>query len=163
MLSSAHGVQGALRLWPETDFPERLAGRHVWLQGPAPRRAVIEAARPDRRGSFIVQIEGVHDRTAAEALRGYEVQVPLDELPPLPEGEYYQHQIVGLRVEDEEVGDLGQVVAIERTGANDVYVVERAPGRQWLLPAIRDVVLKIDLEAGRLIVRPIPGMIDDAH
>jgi 16S rRNA processing protein RimM len=149
-----------MRLRPETDFPERLQGRRVWLQGPSPRWSVIGAAQPYRRGFFIVHLEGVGDRDAAESLRGYEVQVPVEELPPLPEGEYYHHEIVGLRVEDEAGADLGRIVAIERTGANDVYAVERGDGRRWLLPAVRDVVLRIDVAAGLLVVRPLPGLID---
>lgn len=159
-VAAAHGVRGALRLRPETDFPERLPGRRVWLEGPAPRWAVLETVQPYRRGMLIARVDGVVDREGAEALRGYELQVPMEELPPLPAGEYYHHQIVGLAVVDEQGADLGRVTEVRRTGANDVYVVERSGGRRWMLPAVRAFVLEIDLEAARITVRPIPGLIE---
>ena len=158
-IGTAHGVRGELRLRPETDFPERLVpGRRVFLQGPEPRWAEIAGARPQGRGWWLLRLSGVDDRDTAMALRGYLVQVPSTDLPPLPEGQYYHHQIVGLEVVDESGRSLGRVESVERTGANDVYVVRPAGGRTWLLPAIRDVVRRIDPGAGRIEIRLMAGL-----
>lgn len=162
VLTAPHGVRGALRLRPETDFPERLSGRSVWIAGPTPRQVTIESVQPYRRGLLIVRLGGVNDRSAAESLRGCALEVAAEELPPLPEGTYYHHQIVGLRVRDLAGSELGRVVDIERTGANDVYVVERESGRRWYLPAIREVVCVIDVERGEMTIRRLDGLLEDA-
>jgi 16S rRNA processing protein RimM len=98
----------------------------------------------------VIQLEGVDSRDAAEAMLGRYLEV---EAEPLPEGQLYWHQIVGLRVIDEEGTLLGTVVEVFRAGENEVYRAE-APGQpDLLLPALRDVVREIDLEAGTMTVR----------
>jgi 16S rRNA processing protein RimM len=154
---AAHGVRGEVRAYPETDFPERLRpGRAVYLAGvAAPRWSRITGARPHRPPLLLLRLEGVGDRTAAEALRGAELQVPAASLPPLPAGTYYLHQIVGLRVLTEDGRELGRVEDVERPGGNDVYVVG-----PYLIPALREVVREIDLAAGRMVIRPLPGLLE---
>jgi 16S rRNA processing protein RimM len=154
---SAHGVRGELRAYPETDFPERLRpGRAVYIAGvPAPRWSRIRSARPGKPPLLLVRLDGVDGRDAAEALRGGELQVAAADLPPLPEGSYYLHQIVGLRVLTEEGRELGVVTDVEQPGGNDVYVVG-----PYLIPAVREVVREIDLAGGRMVIRPLPGLLE---
>jgi len=87
------------------------------------------------------------------------VQIPIEEAVPLEEGEYYDFQLSNVRVEMENGEWLGQVVEVLETGANDVYVV-RGPRGEVLLPAVREVILEIDLESRRMLVRPLPGMLE---
>jgi 16S rRNA processing protein RimM len=96
----------------------------------------------------------------AEAYRDADLQVRLEDAAPLPEGVYYHWQILGLQVVTEQGESLGELVEILETGANDVYVVRDAEGRERLLPAIRSVVAQVDEQAGRLVVRPLPGLLD---
>lgn len=153
---AAHGVRGELRAIPESDYPERLRpGREVYLAGPRPGWTRIVAARPHRAPLWLLRLDGVEDRDAAEALRGSELQVAAADLPPLPEGTYYHHQIVGLQVVTEAGRVLGHVEDIRRTGSADVYVVG-----PHLIPALREVVRSVDLAAGRMVVRPLPGLIE---
>jgi 16S rRNA processing protein RimM len=87
--------------------------------------------------------------------------VPIGEAIPLEDGEYYEHQILGLEVWELSGGYLGQVEEIIHTGANEVYVVRNAGSdrREILIPAIKDVVLEVSLEAGRLVVELPDGLI----
>ena len=109
----------------------------------------------------LLRLEGCHDRTAAEALRGYLVQIPREEALSLEEGEYYEHQILGLEVWTASGAHLGELVEIIYTGANDVYVVQPADanGQDILVPALEDVVLDIDPDAGRLVVELPEGLL----
>jgi 16S rRNA processing protein RimM len=144
----AKGLAGAFRVEPLTDVPERLAeGALLYLEGEEqPRR--ITAYQGGGRVPAIT-LEGVADRDAAEALAGRYLEV---EPEPLPEGAWYWHQIVGLDVFDEEGQAMGSVVEVFRAGENEVYRIE-GPHGELLIPALRDVVRAIDLEAGRMTVR----------
>ncbi|MGC9023149.1 MAG: ribosome maturation factor RimM, partial [Dissulfurimicrobium sp.] len=105
-------------------------------------------------------IEGIKDRGQAEGLVGLELFLEKVKLPKLPEGEYYWHEIIGLQVMTFDGGRLGVVSDIIETGANDVYVVKTS-GKDVLIPAIKDVVKEIDLEAGIIKVALISGLLDD--
>jgi len=149
----AHGVRGAVKLRIWTHFPERIPELgHVYLDDePTPRRLL----RAQLLGDIaLLQIEGISTRNDAEALRGTVVRIDRSQAAPLGEDEYYHFEILGLRVVDEEGHDLGTVVEILETGANDVYVVQRPDGSELLLPAIRSVILEVDLEHQRMVVRP---------
>ncbi len=149
----AHGVRGALKMRIWTHFPERIpALTHVYLDDdPTPRRLL----RAQLQGDIaLLQLEGVVTRNDAEALRGAVVRIDRSQAAPLAEDEYYQFEILGLHVVDEDGHYLGAVVEILETGANDVYVVQSPDGTELLLPAIRSVILEIDLEHQRMVVRP---------
>ena len=101
------------------------------------------------------------DRSAAEALRGYLVQVPIEEALPLENGEFYEHQILNLEVWAVSGEFYGLVQEIVHTGANEVYVVRHSdrPSEELLIPAIKEVILDVDLKAGRLVVDLPEGLI----
>jgi 16S rRNA processing protein RimM len=157
-----HGVRGELRVEVITGHPERLGQHaHFYLAHPdSPEQAQRYSVEEIRGHKEIVllKLEGCDDRNEAEVLRDMLVQVPAEEAVPLEEGEYYHFQIVGVRVETEDGEWLGQVAEVLETGANDVYLV-RGPRGEILLPAIVDVVLELDLEARRMVVRLLPGML----
>jgi len=157
-----HGVRGELRVEILTAYPERLAQQaHLYLARPdspeAVRRYLVEGLRFHRE-ILLLKLDGCDDRNAADRLRGMLVQVPVEEAVPLEEGEYYLFQLVGVRVETESGEWLGQVTEVIETGANDVYVV-RGPRGELLLPALDDVVLELDLEARRMVVHLLPGIL----
>jgi 16S rRNA processing protein RimM len=156
-----HGIRGELRVEIFTAYPERL-GQHVdlYLASPAHPEAVrrypVEAMRSHRR-VLLLKLGGCDDRNAADELRGMLVQVPIEEAVPLEEDEYYYFQIVGVQVETESGESLGRVVDVLETGAHDVYIV-RGPRGEVLLPAVDELVLDLDLESRRMVVRLLPGM-----
>lgn len=148
-----HGVAGEVRVRPETDFPERL-GRlgEVCLSLPTGEQRFLRilSARPGPRG-ILVKFAGCERREQAEALRGALIAIRPSMAAPLPEGAYWVHQVVGLRVVTEQGEDLGEVTEVIRTPANDVYVTPRA-----MIPAVRQVVREINLEEGRMVVSLLP-------
>jgi len=156
-----HGIRGELRVEIVTGYPERL-GQHADLYLAAPahpeavRRYPAEAMRSHRE-IVLRKLGGCDDRNAADELRGMLVQVPIEEAVPLEEGEYYHFQIIGVQVETESGESLGRVVDVLETGAHDVYIV-RGPRGEVLLPAVDELVLELDLESRRMVVRLLPGM-----
>ena len=92
---------------------------------------------------------------------GYARQSASVQVPVLPEGEYYHHQLLGLVVIDDQARQLGQIAEIVTTPANDVYVVRRPAGPDLLLPAIPPVVLRVDLEKGEMHVHLLPGLLEE--
>jgi 16S rRNA processing protein RimM len=141
-----------------TDFPERFDRLQVAYLGnelQADRWQVI--ATRWHQDQVLLRLQGCPDRTTAERLRGLLVQIPIEEAMPLPEGEYYAYQLIGLDVVTVEGEGLGKVSQVLFTGANEVYRVS-GPRGEILLPAIADVIERIDLEAGQMQVRLVEGL-----
>lgn len=129
----------------------------VWVEAPGgPRAYPILRARA-ARAHLLLTLKGISDRDQAEALKGKEIYLPEDLLPPLEEGEVYLYQLEGLRVETVEGEVLGRVEGTFETGANAVLVVVGAKG-EYLLPFIEDVVQEIDLEGGVIRVELLEGL-----
>ncbi len=156
-LRRPHGVRGEIRMEVLTDFPERLQpGTTVYV---GPRRLPLRIVSVRRQGDFLLlTFEGYPDRDRVGLLRNMLVTVPAESLPPLEEGEFYYHQILGLRVLTDEGEDLGTVTEIMETGANDVFVVTDTHGNEVLLPDTDEVVLEINPEAGVMRVHLLPGL-----
>ena len=153
------GIKGEVKVRIETDFPDRFAllervhlGRELWP-------FELEGFRQHSKGYSLLKLAGCDDRDAAGRLRGMAVQIPLTEAVPLNPGEYYVYQIQGLSVWTESGDPLGTVEEVLFTGSNEVYVT-RGPRGQVLIPALKDVVLEVDLEAGRMTVCLPPGLLE---
>ncbi len=162
-VSRPHGVRGELRVVLLTDYPGRL-GQHAYFYLASPdspemvRRYPVEKLRRHKK-VLLLKLGGCDDRNGAEELRGQLVQIPTEEAVPLEEGEYYDFQLIGVKVEAESGESLGQVVEVLKTGANDVYIVRGSWG-EVLLPAVKDVVLKLDIEARQMVVNLLPGLLE---
>ncbi len=155
----AHGLRGEVRCSLLTDFPDRFKrGLRLYV---GDRREVreVERARVDRKG-VVLKLSDVENRDDAEALCGALLAVADKDAVRLPRGTYFWHQIIGLRVRTTDGQALGTVADILETGSADVYIVRPDPPAQGelLLPAIKDVVQKIDLEAGEMTVTLIEGL-----
>lgn len=147
-VAGAHGVKGELRLKLFSDSVESLS-RHenVYVRGLERRLLSVR----DGGNTAVARIEGVADRSAAEALRGSLVEVDRSALPPLEEGEYYHADLIGLAAMDSDGRQIGTVAAVENYGAGDLLEIEDDEGRKSLIP-FRDGIA--DLEDGRIIVDP---------
>ncbi|MGI6367466.1 MAG: ribosome maturation factor RimM [Anaerolineae bacterium] len=153
-----HGLRGQVKVRVESDDPDRFfALKHVFV-GPEHRRYRLLRVLVHKE-MLLLSLEGVSDRNAAETLRNALVCVDLQNALPLDSDEYFQYQIEGLRVQDEAGSLLGTVTEVLETGANDVYVI-RGPVGELLLPALKGVVLRVDLEAGSMTVRVPAGLTD---
>ncbi len=151
-----HGIRGELKCAILTDFPRRFASTPRVLVGPQREPFAVQRARV--QGHFVLlKLDGVETRDAAERWRNALVQVPQAERVKLPRGHYRWEDVIGLAVRTEEGEPLGPVRDIIQTGANDVYVVDTAGG-ELLIPAIKDVIKRIDLANGEMVVRLLDGM-----
>jgi len=110
-----------------------------------------------RGKSFFLEIEGVENLQSANAFVGCRILIPADKLEELPEGEYYWRDMIGLKVVTEDGRFLGVIEAIFPTGSNDVYVCSGGE-REVLLPGIADVIRKIDINRGMMVVRLLEGL-----
>jgi 16S rRNA processing protein RimM len=151
-----HGVGGELRVAILTDYPEQLDRLTTVRIGPRAAPYKIEGMRLHKE-AVLLKLEGIKDRNAADALRGALVQIPLEEAVPLEEDEFYEHQIIGMAVVEQDGTYLGKVTEIITTGANDVFVVI-GPQGELLLPVIEEAILEIDLDADRMTVHVMDGL-----
>jgi 16S rRNA processing protein RimM len=151
---SPHGIRGEIRMYIYSHFPERIPDLPYIFIGDDHEPRKIQRARL-KDNLAIMRIEGVTTREMAEELRDQIVQVDIENAAPLEEGEFYHFEIIGLTAVDESGTVLGTVVDIIETGANDVYVIKDEDDKETLIPALQDVVPEINVEEGRMVVRPL--------
>ena len=156
-LRRAHGVRGEMIMDLHTDFPERFQSGRTLLIGEERTPMTLASARPHAKG-LLVRFKGVETPEAAGQYRNKWVYVQAADVPSLPEGKLYQHELFGFAVVDENGNPLGELVEILETGANNVYVVRNAEGKELLLPAIPSVILDIDAERRVMRVHLLEGL-----
>jgi len=150
----AWGLKGAFRVRPLTDFPERFEpGEKVFIEG---NPYAIESSTWQKDG-VIITLTGINTPEAAAKLRRKTLDIPARALHQLPEGQYYQFDIIGMEVQTADGAALGKVTDILNCG-NDVYVV-KGEGKEILIPATRDVVKSIDLKSKKMVIEPIEGLL----
>jgi len=158
-VSRPHGVRGEVRVELLTDSPERFKMlQAVYVGEASPRRVAVDSVRI-LQDAVLLKLDGYPSRTEAEQLRGELLLVPKSEAVPLEEGEYFLYQLVALAVYSVGGTYIGRLTEVLETGANNVFVVD-GPSGQHLLPDIPAVIKDIDIEGGRLIITPMPGLID---
>ena len=150
-ITGAFGVAGWVRVHSYTHPRGNILGYNPWHLGDAPSSPVLERARA-HGASIVAKFRGVDDRGAATALAGREITLEEGQFEPLPSGEYYWFQLVGLEVVNLEGRVLGTVERLIETGANDVLAV-RAGERERLVPYVAgECVKRVNLERGRIEV-----------
>ncbi|MDQ6692242.1 MAG: ribosome maturation factor RimM [Candidatus Dormibacteraeota bacterium] len=149
-ITAAFGINGAVRVFPLTDFQERFApGAEVFLDGSSMR---VEWSKPGHP-TITLKLVGLDTRTLAELHRGRYLEVPAATAKPLAEGAFYHHQLIGLGVATVSGRRLGQLTAVLQRPANDVWVVHGEAQAEHLVPATRDAVESVDLERRLVTVR----------
>jgi len=154
-----HGIRGEIRMTVLTDFPELISPGQIIYAGERHKAYTVRDIRW-HGGVMLVSLKELPDRTAVEIFRNVMVYMKSEDMPELPEGEFFVHQLVGMEVITDQDEKLGVLKEILITGANDVYLVETPEGKEILLPAIDDVVLDINQESGHILVHIIPGLLD---
>ncbi|HSB69984.1 MAG TPA: ribosome maturation factor RimM [Candidatus Methylomirabilis sp.] len=155
----AHGVRGEVKVvsFADTWHPFRTLAR-LWVGPPGgPLRLVSVEAGHEHGRDVLLKLQGVDSPEAASRLIGQELSIPRAEAPEPPEGSFYHHDILGLLVVEGE-RPLGCVREILETPAHDVFVVQ-APAGEWLLPATRAHIRRVDLPAGRIEIEPMTGLV----
>lgn len=158
-LRRPHGIQGEVIMDLHTDFPDRIkSGRKVYI-GEKYETFTIASARAHANG-LLVKLRGFDSPETAGRFRNQWVYVKSDEVPALPEGKHYKHELIGLIVMTDDGNKLGVLNEVLETGANDVYVIVKEDGKEILLPAIPDVVLEIKMDDNLMTVHLIDGLLD---
>lgn len=159
-LRRPHGVRGEIIMDVITDFPERIKTGSTVFVGEDYQPIKLKTIREHQKG-LLVSFDNYSTPEKVGIFRNWMVYVKASDLPLLPEGEYYHHQVIGLQVIDERGNALGTVTDIVATGANDVLVVLQESGIEFLLPVVDEMVLKIDIEKGVIYARPLSGLIPE--
>lgn len=157
-IGKAHGIKGEVSVEVRSDEPERRFGVGAAFDAGSGRTLTIASTRW-HQGRLLVRFQEATDRTAAEALRGIllTASVPVDEVPVDPD-EFYDHQLVGLRVttvEGDPVGTIGEVLH----GAQDLLLINAPDGREILVPFVAALVPTVDVSAGLVTVVDKPGLL----
>ena len=151
-LRRTHGVNGDLLMDVLTDEPEVIKEGLTVFVGPHHKSLKISGCRTAGK-SLLVRFEGFTDCDQAGVFRNQPVSIKAIEAQPLKEGRFYHHEIIGIKVLDENRSGIGIVTEILVTGANDVYVVQNAAGDEVLIPAVNEFVKKIDPDNCEMTVK----------
>lgn len=160
-----HGVKGEMRMKIITDYPERVLHdlSHVYIgrdtEEPA-QRYEVQSARFHQM-YILLQLKGLDDRDQVDALRGNLIMVDLDHAVPLDEDEFYLYELIGLTVKTQDGIELGTIIEVMETGANDVYIINSPRYGQLLVPAHDQTLVEIDLENEYVIMDLPDGILPD--
>lgn len=151
------GIRGEVKLYPETDFPERVATHAFLYLGTDHRPYALESSRV--HGSVVlVKFATIPDMTTAETLRGQVVMIPIDEATPLPEDRYYIHDLIGLQAVHIDGTPLGRIADVYTGQAQDLLVVRRQGEPDVLVPLVKALVPRIDIAGRTLTIDPPEGL-----
>lgn len=155
-IAKSHGVGGEVSVRPLSEVASRFEPGSV-LRLEDDRTLTVERSRP-HRDHVLVKFEEVGDRNEADALRGSVLLIEADQAPRIEEADrFWIHQVVGLEVVTEAGRSLGLIREVEGNPANDLWVTEGGA----LIPAVREVVVGVDLAAGRVTIRELPGLLEE--
>lgn len=153
------GSRGEVKVKVLTDFPDRFAlGKtlNIVLPNGERKELLLQSFRVHKNINVAI-FEGITDRNAAESLRGSDLVVDKAEIEPLPEDSFYLHEIVGCSVFTDDGRDLGVIKEILQPGSNDVYITSSGV----CVPALKQVVVSVDVEEKRVVIHPMQGMFTD--
>jgi 16S rRNA processing protein RimM len=156
-VARAHGVRGELRA--EGELIDALDALDRVFLGDARREHAIESARP-AGDAWLLALDGVVDRDAAEALKGTRLYAARAELPELADDEVYVSDLVGCAVVDRAGAAIGTVAGVERPAGQEILRVARPGGGEALVPLVEPIVVSVDLAAKRIVCDPPEGLLD---
>jgi 16S rRNA processing protein RimM len=160
-VTATHGVRGQLRIVAYSgDYGNISNLNNMVLQGPDGARETVKIASSAMHcKKLLVTLQGYNDINQVQHLVGCEIYAERDQLPELVDGEFYWCDLIGLKVVTTEGAHLGELYDIMATGSNDVYLV-RSGEKEYLIPAIEEVVIEVNLAAGVMTVSPLEGMLE---
>jgi len=159
-IMGAHGLNGGMWVKPLTDrnMRENKIRDVLLISGGGERPAVVSSIS-ETEGRWILTLEGVHNRSQAELMRGVIIGVAEEASPVLPEGTFYIRELVGREVITEDGRSLGELTGVYSTGSNDVYEIN-GPEGEILFPALKDLVLECPRDGRTMKVRVLPGLLE---
>ena len=156
VITRAHGVHGEVAVLVISEVEGRFDDdATVWLED---GRALTVGSSRKHGDRLLVRFREIHDRSQAEALSKSVLFVPESMSPELPEGSWWDHQLVGCRVATDTGRELGELTDVIHTAANDVWSVVDAAGSETLIPVLNDVLVDVDVGEKRIVVREGEGL-----
>jgi 16S rRNA processing protein RimM len=155
-----HGIRGEILMAVLTDFPERIQPGVTFYLGEGYTPAILAGVRHHNKG-LLLRIEGIDTREEIAEFRNRDVFVSAQDRPPLPKGEYYLHELIGMQVVTDEGEALGVLSEMIETGATNVYVIRREGKADVLIPATDEVILAIDVKNKTMRVHLLEGLLPD--
>ena len=155
-----HGIKGAVRARFVTDTPDDyLKEKVLFLEKAGSLSALNIISINQSKNCWIILFEEINSRDRAEAIKGSRLLLHDDRLRPLKPNEIFLHQIIDCRVEDQKGQPFGEITDFLETGANNVYEVTKG-STAFLVPDVPHIVLELNVKTRRMIIDPIPGLID---
>lgn len=156
-ITNAVGLKGEIRVYPYTDYKEEFEEISYVLI--SEEKYVIEKVRY-MKDMAVLKLHGIDDRTTAEKYKGQDLYIYREDAPPLPADTYYVIDLIGMLVVDEDGETIGRLKSvIKNSSAQDLYEVESVQtGNTFLVPAVEEFILKIDLDKGTVLVKLIEGL-----
>jgi 16S rRNA processing protein RimM len=162
VVAAAHGVRGEVRIRSFCAEPADIGAYGPLSDEQGTRTFTVRPERVSSRGDVIARIDGVADRTAAEALRGLRLYAARTALPPPGPGEWYEDDLVGLAARGPDGRTWGTVLAVHDFGAGTVLELSGGEhGRSFMVPFSDAAVPAVDVEGGTITVDPPAGLLDD--
>lgn len=155
VIIAPHGIRGTVAAESLSDNPRRFRAGAKFFDESGCFYTLDEASQ--HKGRLLLRFRDVHDRDAAEKLRGKKIYIDASQSEPLPEGNYYHYQIIGMKVQEDGVA-LGSIMDILPYSANDVFIIKTPDGQEILIPALKSVVKKVDVAAGIMDVKLPEGL-----
>ena len=158
-ITSTHGIRGEVKVYPTVDDPDRFSsfGKVLLSNGKTEVEAEIENVKYFKN-LVIVKFRGIDDINDVMKYRRWNILVTREDAADLQEGQYFEVDIIGLKVVTDDDREIGKITEILHTGANDVYTGKGESGKEILIPAIQQCILDVDLENGVMKVHLLNGM-----
>lgn len=163
IITSTHGVRGEVKVFPTTDDPRRFKRLKEVILNDGKEQISLEIESVKFFKQFVIlKFKGIDNINEVEKYRKCELYVTRKNAVRLSRDEYFIADLMGLTIKDEDGADIGVLREVMETGANDVYIIDLNDGRELLLPAIKQCVLEVDVEAGFMKIHIMEGLLDEA-
>jgi 16S rRNA processing protein RimM len=159
---NTHGIRGDVKVLRISDFEDRFElGNTLYrvTEQNKVEKLIIDGHRI-HKGFDLIHFKGLNNINDVEHFKGSYLKIAESQLTELEENEYYYHEIIGCDVYKTDGEKIGHVKEILSPGANDVWVVQQPKGKDILIPYIEDIVLEIDVEAKRIVIEPMEGLLE---
>lgn len=162
ILSSTHGVRGEMKVFPTTDDVKRFKKNKEYILETTRGNLDVKVESVKFFKQFVIlKFEGFDTLDEIMPYKGCRLLVNREHAVKCEKDEYFIADLIGLRVVDEEEKEIGTLTDVMQTGANDVYVVETAGGKEYLFPAIKECILQVDMEREIVKVHVMPGLMEE--
>lgn len=158
-IAGTHGIKGTLRIFPTTEDPSRFELLKEMIVETTGKIETFHIEKVAYHKKFVlVTVKEINDINVAELYKGGTIWIPEEKALPLSKNEYYMRDLYGLSVFTDSGEELGELVDIYETGANDVYAVKKEGEKELLIPAIQQCILQVDIPNQKMIVKLLEGL-----